>query len=57
MTGAWDGYAYCGVVNIDTVRMSFFLENIKYLEVCYVYVGDAYLHGFINYNIYMVTGP
>ena len=57
MTGARDKDAYCGVVNIDTVRKAFFPGNINDLEVAAADVGNAFIHGFTKEKIYTMTGP
>ena len=41
MTGASDEYAYCGVVNIHTLRTVFFCGYINGVEVAVMYFGNT----------------
>ena len=57
MTLSWYEYAYYSLVNIDTLRPSFFLVQTKNLEVYTIDFGISFLCGFTKYKIYTSAGP
>jgi len=47
---------YLGVASMDKVRMGFALASMNKLMVCTADIGNAFLYGKMNENVYVIAG-
>ncbi len=48
---------FSGVVNLDTIRLGFFLANMFQLLTCAADIGNAFLYAKTKEKMYVIAGP